>query len=64
MTEHGRPVATLAPWIELQDVLERLVGEGRATRPRHDLLGILPLHVPVSNRGTEALLAEREERLG
>ena len=64
VTEHGRPVAVLSPWLEPGDALERLVGVGDATRARIDLLAVEPTGSPVSTRGTEALLAEREERLG
>lgn len=64
VTEHGRPVAILSPWLESADPLERLVGEGDATRPRLDLLAVRPLDSPISTRGTDALLAERAERLG
>lgn len=63
VTEHGRPVAILSPWLEPGDPLERLVGDGDATRPGIDLLSIPPLDAPISTRGTDALLAERAERL-
>lgn len=64
VTEHGRPVAIVSPWLEPGDPLERLVGEGDATRPSTDLLSIPPLDAPISTRGTDALLEERSERLG
>jgi prevent-host-death family protein len=63
VTEHGRPVAILSPWLEPGDPLEQLVGQGEATRPSVDLLSIPPLDSPISTRGTDALLAERSERL-
>jgi prevent-host-death family protein len=64
VTEHGRPVAVLSPWLEEGDPLERLVGAGEATRASVDLLDVQPLDLPVSVRGTEALNEERRERLG
>ena len=63
VTEHGRPVAVLSPWLAEGDPLERLVGDGQATRPRSKLLDVCALDIPVSTRGTEALAAERRERL-
>lgn len=63
VTEHGRPVAVLSPWLADGDPLERLVGAGQATRPRSELLDVRALDLPVSTRGTEALAAERRERL-
>lgn len=64
VTEHGRAVAVLAPWLEADDPLDRLVGNGEATRAASDLLSVRPLDLPVSLRGTAALLEERQERLG
>lgn len=64
VTEHGRPVAVLAP-IDASggDALDRLVAEGRVSPPRADLLDALPPRGKVSTRLSEALQAERDERL-
>lgn len=64
VTEHGRPVAVLSPWLEAGDPLEALVGRGEATRATSDLLDVPPLDIPISDRGTRALAEERRERLG
>ena len=64
VTERRRPVAVLAPWVDDEDALERLVGEGRATRGRGSLIQVEPVARPVSDAGTRALEDERSERLG
>ena len=63
VTEHGRPVAVLAPLGEPEGPLARLVAAGRVTPPRTDLLDLLPPRGKASTRTSEALLAERAERL-
>ena len=63
VTEHGRPVAVLAPLGEPEGPLARLVAAGRVTPPRTYLLDLLPPRAKVSTRTSEALLAERAERL-
>ena len=63
VTEHGRPVAVLAPIGAREDPLARLVAAGRATPPEGDLLELLPPRGRSSTRASEALLAERAERL-
>jgi prevent-host-death family protein len=63
VTEHGRPVAVLAPWAGKGDLLDRLVAEGRLRRGDGGLLAIRPLRRPVSRDGTAALERQREERL-
>jgi prevent-host-death family protein len=64
VTERRRPVAVLAPWVDEADPLERLIGQGHATRGRGDLVGIEPVARPLSDAGTRALEEERGERLG
>ena len=63
VTERGRPVAVLAPWADEGDPIDRLVADGRARRGTGDLLAVRPLRRPVSRAGSEALAAERAERL-
>ena len=63
VTEHGRPVAVLAPLGEPEGPLARLMAAGRVTPPRTDLLELLPPRGKISTRTSEALLAERAERL-
>ena len=63
VTEHGRPVAVLAPLGEPETPLARLMAAGRVTPPRKDLLELLPPRGKTSTRTSEALLAERAERL-
>lgn len=63
VTEHGRPVAVLAPLGEPAGPIERLVAAGRALPPTGDLLDLLPPKGRPSTRVSEALLEERAERL-
>lgn len=63
VTEHGRPVAVLAPLGEAETPLARLVAAGRVTAPTVDILGLLPPRGSVSTRTSEALREERAERL-
>lgn len=63
VTEHGRPLAVLSPWVDAGDALELLISEGRVRRGDGDLLEIPPLSRPVSYDGTAALALEREERI-
>lgn len=43
VTEHGRPVARLAPLPAGQGVLDRMIAEGRATPARGRIDGLLPI---------------------
>jgi prevent-host-death family protein len=63
VTEHGRPVAVLAPWADESDALQRLVSEGRLRRGSGRLLEIRPLPRSTSRDGSDALQDQREERL-
>jgi prevent-host-death family protein len=63
VTEHGRPVAILAPLEPGESPLARLVASGRALPPTADILSLLPPRGPVSTRVSEALAEERAERL-
>jgi prevent-host-death family protein len=63
VTEHGRPVAVLAPLGEPETPLARLVAAGRVVPPSLDIRDLVPPRGPISTRTSEALLAERAERL-
>ncbi|HEV7216723.1 MAG TPA: type II toxin-antitoxin system prevent-host-death family antitoxin [Chloroflexota bacterium] len=64
VTEHGRPIAVLAPLPEALTALDHLYATGRATRPVGDLLDLgPPSGETVGHRLTEALQEERAERL-
>jgi antitoxin (DNA-binding transcriptional repressor) of toxin-antitoxin stability system len=60
VTEHGHPVAVLAPLREPQSAFDRMLAEGRI-RPAVGTIDDIPLPPgPVSYGGTEALAADRE----
>jgi prevent-host-death family protein len=64
VTERRQPVAVLAPWVDQTDPLERMIGQGVASRGGGNLLEIEPMLRSVSDAGTRALEEERGERLG
>lgn len=64
VTERRRPVATIEPWVDESDPLERLIGQGLASRGSGGLAEIQPLPAAVSDAGSKALEDERAERLG
>ncbi len=47
---------------DIRDPLERLIRAGAATRPSRDLLDVVPIDLPISDRGTRALAEQRLER--
>jgi prevent-host-death family protein len=64
VTEHGRPVAVLSPLNGEQDPYEQMIADGRlkpATRSLADLPP--PLVGPTPTAGTDALQAQREDRI-
>ncbi len=61
VTERGRPLAVLAPWVDETDVLDRLIASGSVRRGDGRLLEITPVARPVSHDGSEALALERQE---
>lgn len=63
VTDRGRPVGLLLPLPKEMSPLERLIAEGRATRPVGDLLDLRPLPGEPSTAVSDALLADREDRL-
>jgi prevent-host-death family protein len=63
VTEHGRPVAVLAPLDAAETPLARLIAAGRAVPPSVDILDLLPPRGRISTRTSEALADERADRL-
>jgi prevent-host-death family protein len=62
VTEHGRPVAVLAPLPSSADPVDRLVAAGRA-RPAEGTWDAVPPPLgPTSTAGSDALAADREGR--
>ena len=63
VTDRGRAVALLIPSPEHSTAVERLIASGRATAPKRDLLSLPRLKGRPSAKVSEALLADREDRL-
>ena len=63
VTEHGRPVAVLAPIGGADSPMERLVAAGRANAPTVDIMTLLPPRGRTSTRTSEALLEDRRDRV-
>lgn len=63
VTERREPVAVIEPWLDESDSLGRLVAAGRARRGSGGLLAVAPVDRPISRDGSDALAAERAERL-
>lgn len=63
VTEHGRPVAMLAPLPQGESVLERLRAAGLLIPAKGDLLALGKPPGPTSRRGSEALEEMRADRL-
>ena len=63
VTERGRAVALLIPIPEHSTAVERLIASGRATAPKHDLLSLPRLKGRPTRKVSEALLADREDRI-
>lgn len=55
VTEHGRPVARLAPVPAGERVLDLLIAEGRATPARGQIEDILPIRGKPDARASEAV---------
>ena len=62
VTEHGRPVAVLAPLPQGESVLDRLRAAGLLIPAKGDLLKLPPPPGPTSRRGTEALERDRADQ--
>ena len=64
VTEHGTAVAILRPLSSAQNVLERLVADGRATAPSRSIRELpRPLKITLDKPLTEILDDLRDERL-
>ena len=63
VTEHGRPVAVMAPLPAAQDALDRLVASGRVMAPSGDLLSLLPPKGRPTQDLSRALGESREDRI-
>ncbi len=62
VTEHGRPVAVLAPLPPPQEsILDRLIREGRARPAQGDLLDVKPLPARTTGPTLSEILAEQRE---
>lgn len=64
VTEHGRPVALLVPVPvpETDSWLERMIAEGRATRPKHSTKDLPPpIWRPPGSRPLSEILDEQRE---
>lgn len=63
ITDRGRPVALLTPMPAPDTPLARLVAAGRVRAPAGDLLALGPPRGRPSTRLSDALAAQRAERL-
>jgi len=64
VTEHGTAVAILRPMLPASSVLDRLVAEGRATRPSRSLQQLpRALKTQLERPLSELLEEQREDRL-
>ncbi len=62
VTEHGRPVARLAPIRPKESSpYERMLAEGRAVAAVNDLLDVRPVDLGPGSNLTDVLVAMREE---
>ena len=64
VTDRGQEVAILRPMPKSDDLLERLIAEGRATRPTRSIRDLpTPLDIKLDKPLSEILDEMREERL-
>ncbi|MGH9468326.1 MAG: type II toxin-antitoxin system Phd/YefM family antitoxin [Terriglobales bacterium] len=64
ITEHGQPVALLVPMPAEEDGLDRMIAEGRATRPTGDLLDLGPPPPTPPGWSSQKILDElREDKI-
>ena len=63
VTERGRAVALLIPLPEHSSAVDRLVASGRAVAAKHDLLTLPRSKARPTTKVSEALLADRDDRL-
>jgi antitoxin (DNA-binding transcriptional repressor) of toxin-antitoxin stability system len=62
VTDRGRAVAILAPLPPAMTVLDRLVAEGKATRPTGDLLELKRPPIRIDRPASELLDEQRADR--
>ena len=63
VTDRGRAVAMLIPIPQHSTAVERLIASGRATPPTRDLLSLPRLKGRPTRKTSEALLADRDDRV-
>ena len=63
VTDRGRPVALLIPLTGNESPLAKLIAQGRASSPKGDLLDLDPPAGKPSTTVSDALIADREDRL-
>jgi len=63
VTDRGRPVALLIPLGGDLSPVERLVAQGRATMPAGNVLDLPPPVGELSTAASDAIIADREDRL-
>ena len=63
ITDRGRPVALLVPLASSRSPLEKLVAQGRARMPARDLLDLPAPRGEPSTAASDALVADRDDRL-
>ena len=63
VTDRGRAVALLIPLARRDTPLARLVAQGRASMPTRDLLALPPPAGVPSTVASDALIADRDDRL-
>lgn len=63
VTDRGRPVALLVPLAGNESPLAKLIAQGRASPPKGDLLELDPPAGEPSTAASEAVLADRDDRL-
>lgn len=61
VTEHGRPVARLAPLVQGSDVIERLVLEGRLIPAERSIDAVLPVTGKPDRKTGRAIVRALEE---
>jgi prevent-host-death family protein len=62
VTEHGHDVALLRPLPKSDDIVERLIAEGRATRPTRSLRELpRPLALKLDKPVSQILLEKRDD---
>ena len=63
VTDRGKPVALLIPLTGNESPLAKLIAQGRVSSPKGDLLDLDPPAGEPSTAASDAVIAEREDRL-